>query len=127
MFIRKRRSNRADSYQIIESYRENRHVRQRALANLGPYPTVEEALHELRQEVAHLEARAERLKTQGRWRAGKRPLSRASYGKAMREIARLLELRRTRLERLETVVANNVPPPRRSLTLQAPPPRAANK
>ena len=46
-FIRKRispTSRRTPSYQLVESYRENGKVRQRVLANLGPWPTLDEAL-----------------------------------------------------------------------------------
>jgi hypothetical protein len=57
MFIRKRRSSaQADSYQVIETYRENGGVRQRVLANLGPHPTIEEALATFGQEAAALES-----------------------------------------------------------------------
>lgn len=56
MFIRKRRSSaRADSYQVVETYRENGRVRQRVLANLGPHSTIEEALAAFRGEAAQYE------------------------------------------------------------------------
>jgi hypothetical protein len=56
MFIRKRHSSiRTASYQVIETYRENGRVRQRLLANLGPHPTIEEALTAFRQQAAQLE------------------------------------------------------------------------
>ena len=48
-FIRKRYSSTKDgekrySYQLIETYSENGDIKQRVLANLGPYATIEEAL-----------------------------------------------------------------------------------
>ena len=48
-FIRKRHSSTKDgekrySYQLIETYRENGNNKQRVLANLGPYASIEEAL-----------------------------------------------------------------------------------
>src|SRR4051794_24808917 len=54
MFIRKRQSMRSASYQVIETFRENGKVRQRVLANLGRYPTVEEAIHPIRLNLAKL-------------------------------------------------------------------------
>jgi hypothetical protein len=56
MFIRKRRSSaRADSYQMVETYRENGRVRQRVLANLGPHSTIEGALAAFTREAAQYE------------------------------------------------------------------------
>ncbi len=50
-FIRKRISptgRRTPSYQVIETYREGGKVKQRVLANLGRFSTVEEALEDTR-------------------------------------------------------------------------------
>jgi hypothetical protein len=46
-FIRKRISQtkrRTPSYQLIETYREGGKVKQRIIENLGPYPTIAEAI-----------------------------------------------------------------------------------
>ena len=43
-FVRKKRVNGYEYYQLVESYRENGKVRQRTLAHLGEYLTVEEPL-----------------------------------------------------------------------------------
>jgi hypothetical protein len=44
MFIRRRRSTKHVSHQIIETYREGGKVKQRVIYNLGRHPTIEEAL-----------------------------------------------------------------------------------
>ncbi len=53
-FIRHRRTACGSSHQVVETYREGGKVKQRVLANLGPYPTIEEALRETRQSVESL-------------------------------------------------------------------------
>ena len=52
-FVRKRGS----SHQLIESYREGGKVRQRVIANLGPWATPEEALHGWAPYVERLESK----------------------------------------------------------------------
>ena len=96
-FIRCRQSSRAKSYQVVETYREDRKVKQRVLANLGPYPTVELALENMRRRVARAERRVEHCK-HGRTRQG-RPL----HPKHLSEVD--LAGYHHDLERLETVVS----------------------
>ena len=52
MFIRKRISKTKhgtrESYQAIETYRENGKVKQKILANLGRFPTPEQALEQVK-------------------------------------------------------------------------------
>lgn len=43
-FVRKKRVNGREYYQLVENYREDGKVRQRMLVHLGPYPTVEAAI-----------------------------------------------------------------------------------
>ncbi len=58
-FIRKRISptgRRTPSYQVIETYREGGKVKQRVLANLGRFSTVEEALEDTRWYLEQVES-----------------------------------------------------------------------
>lgn len=55
-FIRKRYSGKYRgrdnySYQVIETYREGGKVKQRVLINLGPSPTIEQALERARKGI----------------------------------------------------------------------------
>jgi hypothetical protein len=60
MFIRKRQSSQHNaSYQVIETYREGGKVKQRVLANLGPWPTLEEAVGHGRWNLAYMEGHAD--------------------------------------------------------------------
>jgi hypothetical protein len=58
-FVRRRTTGRGGlfSHQVIESYRRDGRVRQRVLANLGPYPDVASALEGWRDEVVRSEQR----------------------------------------------------------------------
>ena len=98
-FIRCRQSSREKSHQLVETYREVGKVKQRVLANLGPYPTVELALENSRRRVARAERRVEHCK-HGRTRQW-RPLHPKHLLKAEKDLAR----DRHDLDRLETVVS----------------------
>ena len=84
-FIRCRQSSREKSYQVVETYREEGKVKQRVLANLGPYPTVGLAIENARRRVARDERRVEHCK-HGRTRQW-RPLHSKHLLKAEKDLA----------------------------------------
>ena len=98
-FIRCRQSSRAKSYQFVETYREDGKVKQRVLANLGPYPTVELALENARRCVARAERYVEHCKTG--WTRQGRPVHPKHLWNAEKDLARHCY----DLERLEAVVS----------------------
>lgn len=98
-FIRCRQSNRAKSYQFVETYREDGKVKQRVLANLGPYPTVELALENARRCVARAERYVEHCKHG--WTRRGRPVHPKHLSNAEKDLARHCY----DLERLEAVVS----------------------
>src|SRR5829696_1425926 len=61
-FVRKKRVNGHEYYQVVENYRENGKVRQRMLEHLGKYPTVEEAIEYRRRKVEHYRYESRRAK-----------------------------------------------------------------
>jgi hypothetical protein len=63
LFIRKRSSSKnrqTFSYQVIETYRAHGRMKQRVVANLGQYPTVEAALEAERANFAQIKQQIER-------------------------------------------------------------------
>jgi hypothetical protein len=56
MFVRTKKVGEHEYYQLVENYREKGRHRQRVLAHLGHHDTVEEALEDVRQRLADLEA-----------------------------------------------------------------------
>ena len=98
-FIRCRQSNRAKSYQFVETYREDGKVKQRVLANLGPHPTVELALENACCCVARAERYVEHCKHG--WTRRGRPVHPKHLLNAEKDLAR----HRHDLERLEAVVS----------------------
>ena len=108
-FIRKRISptgRRTPSYQVIETYREGGKVKQRVLANLGWFPTVEEASDHCRNSLADTEhglARLEQLRPRD---GGRYALS---HGQALDWFRRRIERQREYLRRLDAVVSENGP------------------
>ena len=56
MFVRTKKVGEYEYYQLVENYREKGRHRQRVLAHLGHHDTVEEALEDVRQRLADLEA-----------------------------------------------------------------------
>lgn len=51
MHVRMKRYRGEPVYQLVEDYRDARGVRQRVVANLGDYPTVEEAMKDLPERI----------------------------------------------------------------------------
>ena len=96
--IRCRQSNCGLSYQAIETFRRDGKVKQRVLANLGHYPTVEEALEATRHSVGLWESIVYRADLPGRKFHRTSPNTKARYEKR-------LEKERLKLERLEVVVS----------------------
>ena len=99
MFIRCRKSNQSMSYQLMESYRDGGKVRHRVLANLGRYPTIDEALHAFRERVARREG-SMALYERGYNNAGRR-LTEEDHQHALAQLARA----RAELARIEAVVS----------------------
>jgi hypothetical protein len=89
-------------YQLVEGYRENGKVRQRVLAHLGRYPTVEGAIESLQRRHDAYSRRAERLAADPRraYRAGPNKQKAAEYAE--------------RLRQLQSVVTKNLGPKRDS-------------
>jgi hypothetical protein len=88
----------AARYQLVEVYREGGKVLQR-VASLGEHPTVEEALHAFRQDVARYEAALVSNEQPRHWRAFRRRDNRRV------EIIADLARARAKLARLEAVVS----------------------
>ena len=104
-FIRKRISptgRRTPSYQVIETYREGGKVKQRVLANLGRFPTVEEALDHCRNSLADAERGLARREQRGPRGGGRYALS---HRKTLDWYRRWIEREQEHLRRLEAVVS----------------------
>jgi hypothetical protein len=84
-FVRTKRVGDHEYRQLVENYRENGHHRQRVLAHLGQYGTVEEAIEGARQRLANLEASrlAEQVQEAEREVAGRERSIRERYGKQL--------------------------------------------
>jgi hypothetical protein len=91
------------SYQVIETYREGGKVRQRVLANLGPYRAVDEALIGLKEHVARCEERLAFCEEEARasWRARRE----WNYSIKMAEVE--LQRYRGKLARLEADISQH--------------------
>jgi hypothetical protein len=59
-FVRTKRVGGGEYFQLVENYREGGKVRQRVLAHLGRYPTVEAAIEESERGLEWQRSRAER-------------------------------------------------------------------
>ena len=62
-FVTRKRVNGYEYYQLVESYRENGKERQRTLAHLGEYPTVEAAIEAFKRCIEHFREMAYRNRT----------------------------------------------------------------
>lgn len=58
-FVRTKTRNGKRRYHLVENYREDGKVRQRTIAYLGEYPTIEAAIEGLTQEIQRRHQRAE--------------------------------------------------------------------
>jgi hypothetical protein len=125
-FIRKRRTGYMTreprySFQVIETYREGHKVRQRVLGNLGPYPSVDQALAGWRAKVAACEASLQPARFRGGRRSWIAHVARKT-GELRRAKASLAQLETLRSFHpyggAASVVSNSVPPSRYSLTLR---------
>ena len=104
-FIRKRISptgRRTPSYQLIETYREGGKVKQRVLANLGWFSTVEKALDHCRNSLADAERGLARREQRGPRGGGRYALS---HRKTLDWFRRRIERKREHLRQLEAVVS----------------------
>ncbi len=74
-YVRKKKVDGREYHQLVESYREDGKVRQRVLAHLGRYATVDEALDGLPRQIGFRLRGAELNRRPGRWRRGPSPSS----------------------------------------------------
>jgi len=75
-FIRKRNFKYRQSYQLVQTYRENGKVKHR-VASMGEYPTVEEALQAFRQDIVRREQAVESKEHSQDWSKSNHLLTRA--------------------------------------------------
>jgi hypothetical protein len=65
-FVRTKRVDGGEYFQLVENYRDGGKVRQRVLAHLGRYPTVEAAIEESERGLEWQRSRAERDRAKAR-------------------------------------------------------------